>query len=160
MFTELGGSSRLEENQSRFDNSKNKKLANHEEYEEFSVSSRGSDFSTELQSYKKLRSDFLAKYGDPDSPGYHRRRADEDIPKPEVTLGDDSNPEDIFQKSTTTTLECHSELLISMQSRLSLLEEKQTKIESTLEILVTEVRCTRQLLEQRLRIVPKYDVKE
>ena len=124
---------------------------------EFSVTSHDCHEAivAETERYKRQRADFLSKYGDPSSPGYHRTRADEDIPKPKVTLGDDSNASGSFEKSTMTTLEYHGDILTKVESRLFLLEEQYNTIQDTLEMLVTEARRTRQLLERRLRTVPK-----
>ena len=125
--------------------------------EEFSVTSHDCHEAiiAETERYKRQRADFLSKYGDPSSPGYHRRRADEDIPTPKVTLVDDSNASGSFEKSIMTTLKYHADIRTKIDSRLCLLEEQYNTIDDKIEMLVTEARRTRQLLERRLRTVPK-----
>ena len=119
----------------------------------FSVSSHDiiDAVEAEKERYLKDRAAFLIKYGDPSSKGYHRRRADEDVRKPNVTMGNDYADLDIFERVVLNTLDYHGNLLAKMESRLCLIEEKYRDTQDTLDTLVVETRRTRQLLEYRTR---------
>ena len=51
----------------------------------------------ETERYKRCRSEFLAKYGDPSSNDYHRRRVDEVIQKPDTNASGDSTVKATFR---------------------------------------------------------------
>ena len=160
--------------------------------EAFSVSSHDHEekILAEIANYKKEREQFLEKYGDPTSPGYHRKRAAEDILKPEdaskreVTSRNDSNDthkvtlhnvskkkpkvtldyedklKEVFQTGVMTTLNYHGDLLNKIESRMFLLEEKFHNMEQVLEMVTMESRRTRRLLEYRLDRQGKLSAKD
>ena len=107
----------------------------------FSVSSHKCHAAivAETERYKRYCSEFLAKYGDPSTNDYHRRRVDEVIQKPDTNASGGSTVEGLFQSSVLRTTEYHGNI------RLSLLEEQYSDINDSVEMLVTEARQTRQL---------------